>query len=170
LLLKVSDPVALTAVAGTGASSAVVDYYTRRIPNALTLGVAVLGVALAAARLSVLSPGQAALGFIVGLALMLPGHVIGATGAGDVKLFAALGTLLGPSAIAMAFLYTALAGGALAIMVAMRRRRLRETVERTAMLVRTAGANVGEIERAAVNRFAYAPAIAVGTLAAALGL
>ena len=170
MLLKVSDPVALTAVAGTGASSAVVDYYTRRIPNALTLGVAVLGVVLAAARLSVLSPGQAALGFVVGLALMLPGHLIGATGAGDVKLFAALGTLLGPSAIAMAFLYTALAGGALAIAVAMRRRLLRETVERTAMLVRTAGANVGEIERAAVNRFAYAPAIAVGTLAAALGL
>jgi prepilin peptidase CpaA len=170
LLLKVSDPVALTAVVGTGASSAVVDHYTRRIPNALTLGVAVLGVTLAAARLSALSPGQAALGFVVGLALMLPGHLIGATGAGDVKLFAALGTLLGPSAIAMAFLYTALAGGVLAIIVATRRRRLRETVERTAMLVRTAGANVGEIERAAVNRFAYAPAIAVGTLAAALGL
>jgi hypothetical protein len=28
---------------------------------------------------------------------------------------------------------------------------------------------VAEIERSAVNRFAYAPAIAVGTLAAALG-
>jgi hypothetical protein len=36
--------------------------------------------------------------------------------------------------------------------------------------VRTAGANAGEIEAAAVNRFAYAPAIAVGALAAALGL
>ena len=101
---------------------------------------------------------------------MLPGHVIGATGAGDVKLFAALGTLLGPKAIAMAFLYTALAGGAIAIVVAMRRRLLRETFERTADLVRTGGANVGEIERASANRFAYAPAIAVGALAAALGL
>jgi prepilin peptidase CpaA len=170
LLLKISDPVALGAVAGTGASSAVVDYYTRRIPNVLTLGVAVFGVALAATRLSSLSPSQAVLGFAVGLALMLPGHVIGATGAGDVKLFAAFGTLLGPQAIAMAFLYTALAGGVLAIVVAMRRRMLRETVERAAVLVRTGGANVGEIERAAINRFAYAPAIAVGTFAAALGL
>jgi prepilin peptidase CpaA len=169
-LLKISDPVAVSAVVGTGASSAVIDYYTRRIPNPLTLGVAVSGLALAVAGLSSLTPTQALLGLAVGLALMLPGHLIGATGAGDVKLFAALGTLLGPSAITMAFLYTALAGGALAIAVALRRQLLRETVERAANLVRTAGASVGEIERAAVNRFAYAPAIAVGALAAALGL
>ena len=170
MLPKISDPIALGAVAGTGASSAVVDYYTRRIPNALTLGVAAFGVMLAAARLSSLTPSQAVLGFVVGLALMLPGHLIGATGAGDVKLFAALGTLLGPEAVAMAFLYTALAGGVLATVVAMRRRMLRETVERAAVLVRTGGANVGEIEGAAANRFAYAPAIAVGAFAAALGL
>ena len=160
----------MSAVAGTGASSAVVDLYTRRIPNPLTLGVAAFGMMLAAAHLSSLTFGQALLGFAVGLVLMLPGHLIGATGAGDVKLFAALGTLLGPSAIAMAFLYTAIAGGVLAVGVAIRRQLLRETVERTANLVRTAGANVGEIERAAVNRFAYAPAIAVGSLIAALGI
>jgi prepilin peptidase CpaA len=101
---------------------------------------------------------------------MLPGHVIGATGAGDVKLFAALGTLLGPKAIAMAFLYTALAGGLLAVIVAARRQLLRQTFERTADLVRTGGANVAEIERARGNRFAYAPAIAIGALVAALSV
>ncbi|HEY7291362.1 MAG TPA: A24 family peptidase [Vicinamibacterales bacterium] len=157
-------------MAGTGASSALVDFYTRRIPNPLTLAVAGFGLSIAAAHLTPLSMAQALLGFAVGLVLMLPGHLIGATGAGDVKLFAALGTLLGPRAIAMAFLYTALAGGVLAIVVAMRRQLLRRTFERTADLVRTGGANVTEIERDHVNRFAYAPAIAVGTLAAALGL
>lgn len=160
----------MSAVAGTGASSAVVDLYTRRIPNPLTLGVAAFGVMLAASHLSSLTLGEALFGFAVGLVLMLPGHLIGATGAGDVKLFAALGTLLGPKAIAMAFLYTAIAGGVLAVIVAMRRQLLRKTVERAADLVRTGGANVGEIERAAVNRFAYAPAIAVGSLIAALGV
>jgi prepilin peptidase CpaA len=158
----------VSAVAGTGATSSLVDLYTRRIPNPLTLGAASFGVALAAAHLTSLSMAQALLGFFIGLVLMLPGHLIGATGAGDVKLFAALGTLLGPQAIALAFLYTALAGGALAIIVAMRRQLLRQTFERTANLVRTAGANVGEIERASSNRFAYAPAIAVGALVAAL--
>jgi prepilin peptidase CpaA len=170
LLLKISDPVVVSAVAGTGASSALVDLYTRRIPNPLTLGVATLGLLLAALRLSPLTPGQALVGFALGLVLMLPGHLIGATGAGDVKLFAALGTLLGPRGIAMAFFYTAMAGGVLALVVAMRRQLLRQTVERAADLVRTGGANVAEIERAAVNRFAYAPAIAVGSLMAALGI
>ncbi len=130
-----------------------------------------LGVALAAMHMTGVSVPGALGGFALGLVLMLPGHVIGATGAGDVKLFAALGTLLGPSRTGVAFLYTALAGGVLVVIVACRRRRLSATVERTARLVRTGGGNAPEIERATENnRFAYAPAIAAGALAAALGL
>lgn len=169
-LLRTSDPFAVSAVIGAGASSAVIDLYTRRIPNALTFGVAAFGVAAAMLHLGALTATQALVGLAVGLALMLPGHLIGATGAGDVKLFAAIGTLIGPRAIAMAFVYTALAGGALAVVVALRRRALQQTVDRAVTLVRTRGGNVGEIEHAAVNRFAYAPAIAIGSLAAALGL
>ncbi len=166
-----SEPSTVCAVLAGGASSAIVDLYTRRVPNRLTLGIGVLGVALAAMHVTGVSVTGALGGFALGLVLMLPGHVIGATGAGDVKLFAALGTLLGPGRTGAAFVYTALAGGLLAVIVAIRRRRLRATVERTAMLVRTAGGNAGEIERATENnRFAYAPAIAAGTLAAALGL
>ena len=86
------------------------------------------------------------------------------------KLFAAIGTLLGPTGIIVAFVYTAIAGGVVALIVAVMRRRLRETVDRTAALVSTGGANVAEIEKASAdNRFAYAPAIALGALAAALG-
>ncbi len=158
-------------VAGGAGASAVVDLRTRRIPNWLTLGVTGCGLALAAFQVSGLSVMSALAGFGIGLLLMLPGHVVGATGAGDVKLFAALGTVLGPTGIAVAFFYTTILGGVLALVVAMNRRRLRDTVERTAALVSTGGANVAEIEGgAADNRFAYAPAIALGTLAVALGL
>lgn len=169
-MLRISDPVAVSVLVGSGATSVVTDLYTRRIPNVLTFGLAGFGVAMAAFGLDALTATEALLGLIVGLALMLPGHLIGATGAGDVKLFAAIGTLLGPRAMVMAFLYTAMAGGAIALAVAARRRLLRDTVDRALTLVRSAGANVGEIERSSVNRFAYAPAIAIGTLAAALGL
>ena len=101
---------------------------------------------------------------------MLPGHIVGATGAGDVKLFAAVGSLLGPAGIAVAFVYTAIFGGALALTVAVLRGRLNHTLQETATLVVTGGANVAQIERpSADNRFAYAPAIALGALAAALG-
>jgi prepilin peptidase CpaA len=160
----------VTAVAGSGGVSALVDLWSRRVPNRLTAGVAALGMTLAALGLSGLSPMAAVAGLMVGLLLMLPGHVIGATGAGDVKLMAALGTLLGARGIAVAFVYSALAGGILALIVARRRSVLRETIERTATLVRTGGGNVAAIEHGTVNnRFAYAPAIAIGAIVVALG-
>ncbi len=166
-----SDVAALAVLATSGGASVVVDLKTRRVPNVLTFGTAAAGLMLAATHLSRVSVPAALAGLAVGLALMLPGHVIGATGAGDVKLFAAVGTLLGPTGMLVAFVYTALAGGLLATVVAIRRRRLNVTLERTASLVTTAGGNVAEIEHvSADNRFAYAPAIAVGALAAALGL
>jgi prepilin peptidase CpaA len=100
---------------------------------------------------------------------MLPGHVFGATGAGDVKLFAAAGALLGPATTVQAFLYTAVIGGVLAVAIAIRRRRLRQTIGATARLVSEGSAATAEVESPeADNRFAYAPAIAVGVVMAAL--
>ena len=110
--------------------SALIDLKTRRVPNPLTLGIAVLGVGLAVAGLSGLTLADALLGFVVGLVFMLPGFLIGATGGGDVKLFAALGTMLGPRDIGFAFLYALIAGGVLAVAVALRRRRFYETLGR----------------------------------------
>ena len=49
---------------------------------------------------------------------MLPGHALGATGAGDVKLMAAVGAIVGPGMVLRAFLFTAVAGGVLALAVA----------------------------------------------------
>ena len=50
---------------------------------------------LAATGISGISLASSLLGFFLGFLLMLPGHVLGATGAGDVKLFAAAGAVLG---------------------------------------------------------------------------
>ena len=108
-----------TVVAGTGAG-AVIDLFTRRVPNALTAVLAASGVVFAACGISGITIGASLTGFALGLALMLPGHLFGATGAGDVKLFAAIGALVGPAPILTAFLYTALAGGAIAVAVSLR--------------------------------------------------
>ena len=159
------------AVAGSGLTGALIDLRTRRVPNPLTLGIAATGVAFAATRLSGLSVASAVLGLSVGVGLMLIPYIFGAMGGGDLKLFAALATFLGPGPTVLAFLYTLLAGGILAVTVALQRRRLQETVQNAAVLVTTGGANVSAIENpTSNNRFAYAPAIAVGTLVAALGM
>lgn len=156
-------------VAGAG-SSALVDLRTHRIPNSLTLGLTGLGIGLAASGASGLSLGASFGGLLVGLLLMLPGHLFGGTGGGDVKLLAALGSILGPHKVFSAFLYSAIAGGVLAIAYAVARGRLHTTLRTTAALVTQPSTTRVEVERpAANNRFPYGPAIAVGCVLAALG-
>jgi len=170
-LLKPSDLIVLATVAAGTGSGAAIDLCTRRVPNPLTVVLAASGVVLAAFGASGLTVGASLAGFALGLTLMLPGHLLGGTGAGDVKLFAAVGALIGPAHIVAAFFYTAVAGGVMALIVAVRRRRLQHTIAGTARFIATAAANTAEIESPiANNRFAYAPAIAVGTMMAALGL
>jgi prepilin peptidase CpaA len=169
-LVKPSDVIVLGTLAAGAGLAAAIDLRTRRVPNPLTAALTASGLAFAAMGISGLSVGASIVGFVLGLALMLPGHLFGATGAGDVKLFAAAGALIGPAPIVTAFFYTALAGGLLALLVAVRRRRLQRTLSGAVQFVATAAANssaiAGPLEN---NRFAYAPAIAVGVLIAALG-
>jgi prepilin peptidase CpaA len=150
-------------------AAVLIDVRSRRIPNWLTASMAVAGLLMAAVGMSGLTLAQAALGCAAGLLLMLPGHVIGATGAGDVKLMAAIGAILGPSMVFSAFLATAVAGGIFAVIVAMRRGRLHATLDGTRQLIASPTQGKQAVESAGrSNRFAYGPAIAVGTLIAVL--
>ncbi|MGE0445181.1 MAG: prepilin peptidase [Vicinamibacterales bacterium] len=133
-------------VAAAGAAATAIDLRTRRVPNALTFGTGVFGLALAAMQAGDIGIGAALAGGLIGLALMLPGYVFGATGGGDVKLLAAFGTLLGPGDTVTAFVAMAIAGGGIALALMLRRRW------------------AGSTDR----YFAYAPAVAIGALAAAL--
>ena len=170
-MARLSDVIVIAAVVCGAAMATGFDLRTRRVPNVLNALIASIGLVLAATGLSGVSAGAAAAGLGLGLALMLPGHLFGATGAGDVKLFAAMGTLVGPSHILRAFVFTIVAGGVLAVAVAVKRGRLQQTLGRTAALVASRGSNAPEIEAPIENnRFAYAPAIAVGVTLAALGL
>jgi prepilin peptidase CpaA len=152
---------------GTGA---VVDTLTRRVPNRLALFTAALGLGLSALGVTHVSFAASLGGFALGLAVMLPGHLVGATGAGDVKLMAAAGTILGVRLVPVAFLYTLIAGGVLACMVAVTRGRLPRTLRGIGLIVVSPHAGRRAVEAAGpVNRFPYAPAIAGGCLLAALG-
>jgi prepilin peptidase CpaA len=147
----------------------VTDLRTRRIPNVLTALMAAAGIGLAATGASGVSVAAAALGIVVGFGLMLPGHALGATGAGDVKLMAAVGAIVGPIVVVKAFLFTGIAGGLLAIVVAIRRRRLAATLTATGQMIGAPSEVPGVIRSAAsASRFAYGPAIAIGSVLAVL--
>jgi prepilin peptidase CpaA len=136
----------LAAIAVGSLAAAVIDLRTRRVPNALTGGIAGVGLAMALTPWGQVGAGAALAGGLLGLALMLPGYLFGGTGGGDVKLLAALGTMLGPQRTLTAFIAMALAGGVIALIVLFRRRR------------------AGNAD----SRFAYAPAVAFGALLAAV--
>jgi len=103
------------------------DLRNRRIPNVLVLVVFVAALALnlsgpANGRAGPLDlfPGALGLasslaGALVGLGIFLPLYVLRAMGAGDVKLLAAIGALVGPAEIPGLALCVLLAGGLLAI-------------------------------------------------------
>lgn len=158
-----SDSIVLAVVTIGVAAAAVIDLRTRRVPNALTASLALIGIALAGAGLGRVGLGASLLGALLGVACMMPGHLFGATGAGDVKLLGAVGALLGPVDIVKAFIGTAIAGGVVALIVALQRGRLRRTFESVARLLsrREADGSDAVTDR----RFAYAPAIAIGVIA-----
>lgn len=170
-MAKPSDLVVIaTLVAGVGIAAAI-DLRTRRVPNVLNAALAALGLAYAASGISGVGVWMSLAGLVLGMALMLPGHLFGATGAGDVKLFAAIGTLVGPAHIVPAFIFTALAGGVMALAFAASRGRLQRTLGQTAALVASGGSTFADIKAPVENnRFPYAPAIAVGCVIAAFGL
>jgi prepilin peptidase CpaA len=157
----------VTVAVGAG-SAAAIDFRTRRIPNAVSAGTAALGIALAATGLSGISVASSMFGFLGGLVLMMPGRLLGATGAGDVKLMAAVGAVLGIERMPVAFVGTAIAGGVLAVVIAVQRGRLKAAIGGTGRMLRTPGQARDHIESAgAHHRFSYGPAIAAGALLAA---
>jgi prepilin peptidase CpaA len=155
-------------VAGAAIAS-IVDIRTRRIPNELNAAMAAIGIGLAATGLSGLSVWASIAGLALGLLLMMPGHLLGATGAGDVKLMAAVGAVVGPTTVVNAFLLTAVTGGVLAVTVALRRKRLAATIAGTRRLISAPSDAPHEILSAPASaRFAYGPAIAIGSVLAGL--
>jgi len=98
------------------------DIATRRIPNPLTVA------AMAAGLVGHLVVNQgsgllwSASGLLIGAALTLLSALYGGLGGGDVKLMAALGALCGPRATFEIVLVSAIAGGLLALLMALRHR------------------------------------------------
>jgi prepilin peptidase CpaA len=97
----------------------VTDLRTRRIPNLLTFGSALAGMLYHFATGGVEGLGHAALGWLLAVIVFLLPFALGGLGGGDVKLLAALGAWLGPADALWLLLYTGVAGGLMAIGVAL---------------------------------------------------
>jgi prepilin peptidase CpaA len=105
------------------------DVARMRIPNRLSASFAVIGMLVHSGFRGWQGLRFSACGLVTGFVLLLLLHVIGAAGAGDVKLFAAIGALAGPAYTVHCLVYSIIFAGAigLAVMV-FHREWLRQTV------------------------------------------
>jgi len=111
------DLVASSTATVAASLAAVVDLRHRRIPNWLTASVLIAGIALNIWRGGMAGGALALAGALLGLAILLPFYAIRAMGAGDVKLLAALGAVLGPQMLVSVAVYAALAGGVISMLM-----------------------------------------------------
>ncbi len=150
------------------AISAAFDVRSRRIPNLITGPCLLAGLLLHGlidswhGLLSSLAAG------LICFAVFLIFHMAGGMGAGDVKLIAAVGCLAGLPHVAFLLVFTALAGGAMAVGLALYRGRLREAFFNLGALVKH-HAEAGLIPHPELNvrngatlRLPYGIAIAAG--------
>ena len=144
------------------------DWTSARIPNWLTFPA--MGLGLFSHTLMDGSDGFlfSAQGLGLGFGLFLIVYLFGGMGAGDVKLVAAVGSLIGPSELLSALFMTALLGGLFAGGIMLAQRGWRENARWLSAQVKTL-LLTGRIPAASADScprlsLRYGPVIAVGTL------
>lgn len=108
------------------------DLYSRKVPNAWIIAALALGLAITITTLvenpSVQKTWPPFLGFLIGLIALLPFHIFGWMGAGDIKFFATLGFFLGAKALLPIWIIASLITGVHAAAILLSRHALLHTV------------------------------------------
>ena len=116
-------------------AAAAFDLRTRRIPNWLCATGLLAGFACQIALSQWAGARDAALGAGLALLIYIPLFALRAVGGGDVKLMAAVGSLVGPSSWIAIFLITAILGGVIALVMIALKRRVGRTLRNVGILV-----------------------------------
>lgn len=159
--------------------AAVTDVRSRRIPNKLTLTGLVLGLLYSAFVPFWRDHGLlwALGGAVVALVLLFPLWMLRVLGAGDVKLMAMVGSLVGLDAITDAMLASLIAGGVLAIAYSLWHGKLRLMFANVGRVFYQGGAALatrtplgGALQGwESVGKLPFGLAIAAGTIASVAG-
>ena len=151
--------------------SSVTDIAWHRIPNLLLIPALLAALMLRFAVNGLDGLVSALGGLAVGTAFLLPLYVLGGMGAGDAKLLGVIGAYLGPWPTLIAGMFTLIAGAVLGLLFILGQRMLPMLVgqlqQHRAEDNLAAGHALIAAGTATPNQcFAYAPAIAVGSVMA----
>jgi len=116
----------------------IITYYDvryRRIPNSFVVATLISGLAMNTTFGGMKGVLSSAGGCVLAFILMFMLHVFGAMGAGDVKLFAAIGSVTGANLVLPTFLVVILTGGVLAVVSIVRSGAVRTTMQRVVQIL-----------------------------------
>jgi prepilin peptidase CpaA len=145
------------------AAAAQADVRTRKIPNALTFPALLLGLAMHTSLSGFQGLQSSLAGLAFATAVLLPGWLFRWMGAGDVKLMAAVGAWLAWPQTVIAVLASLVMGGAISLIVAMRRGVLRQAITGAGFIAQAALARTGSAPPLTTGvRFPFALAVFAG--------
>jgi prepilin peptidase CpaA len=151
-------------------AAAFCDLRWRRIPNWLTGPAVMMGVGLNAWLGGWTGACGALQGLGLALLIHLPLFALRALGGGDVKLMAAIGSLVGPGAFLVIFVLNAVLGGVVALVVAVTKGRLARTLSNVGLILSSLSkGSAPEMTLDSVGRMAI-PRGAVAAMAVGLWL
>jgi len=157
-------------------TAAIVDARERRIPNWLTYPTIATGVVLRGCFYGWRGVGTAVAGCLFAGGTVFLFYLVRVMGAGDVKLLAAIGCLLGPLDAVVVMAATAIAGGVLALIYVFVRQRFGATLRNTGIVLwfhcarRLQPHPELNLDNPVALRMPYGLAIATGTLYAFLAI
>lgn len=111
------------------------DVRYRRIPNPFVLATLISGITLNFVVGGVSGALSSIGGCVLAFILMFILHIFGAMGAGDVKLFAAIGSVIGAHLVLPTFFVVVLTGGLLALVTILRSRVFVTTMHRVLQIL-----------------------------------
>lgn len=155
------------AVAVLGAGT---DVASRRIPNRLTYPAMLLAIAGHSVFEGWHGLRSSLAGGLIGGGVFLVFFLLHAMGAGDVKLITAVGCFAGSGHALQIVLFSAMAGGVLALVIALWKRRLRAVLKNMLELIRFHAVERGgvhpelNLSNPQAIRLPYGVAIAMGVL------
>lgn len=150
--------------------AAVTDLRFQRIPNVLTFSTMIAALAYHGVNGGKEGLLFSAQGLGSGVAILILPYLMGGMGAGDAKLMGAVGAVLGPRGVFIAFLFTAIVGGIYGLLLLMAR------PEYSKGLIKRWGAvlkafvyfnqfiYISSVETQRKPKLCYGVAIAVGTI------
>jgi prepilin peptidase CpaA len=144
------------------------DIKKRKILNVVTFPTILFGIIYNAMTLGwqgLIFTGE---GLLVGLGLLIFPYLLGGMGAGDVKLMGAIGSIMGATFVFYSFIYTALIGGIIALVLIIKKRGFWNSIRNFFFHITFFRRNLGSINfnkghQPSSITFPYGVAIVLGT-------